>query len=80
MVKRMSSNKKIVLPDFIEASIAMMYSGANEEKLEEIRTQWAEQLALKEKRITETNGAVLKPDLTRLVGYMTTPIYTRLLA
>ena len=43
----MSTNKNIGLPDFIEASIAVMYPDASEEKLGEIRTQWIEQLALR---------------------------------
>jgi len=39
---------KIILPDYVEASIAVMYRGASEEKLAEVRAQCAEQITLNE--------------------------------
>ncbi len=56
------------LPDFIEGSIAAMvarFPDVTDSQIDALRAQWAEQIALKMKRIKETNGAVLNPDQTR---------------
>jgi hypothetical protein len=58
------TNNNIVLPDFIEGSIRIMYPDVSEEKLAEVRAQWIEQITLKERLIAETNDAILKPDPT----------------
>jgi len=42
-------DKVIILPDYIEGSIAMMYPDASEELLAQVRAQCAEQMAINEK-------------------------------
>jgi len=61
----MGTNTKVILPDFIEASIVALYPRYSEEKLAEATANWAEQIAFNEKRIAETENVVLKPDRTQ---------------
>lgn len=63
------------LPDYIEASIAMMYQNAPASRLAEVRAEWTAVLELKQQRIIETGGAVLnfQPSLLTDTGsYMAT--------
>jgi hypothetical protein len=55
---KLANNKK-ALPDFIEASIAMMYPNASDSKLDEIRALWMKQIELKQERMESNNAAVL---------------------
>jgi hypothetical protein len=55
-----ASNTKVILPAFVEAKIASMYPNASETQFAEIRAQCAEQLAHKQKLITQTNSEVLR--------------------
>jgi hypothetical protein len=68
---KVTSSKK-ALPDFIEASIAMMYPNASDSKLDEIRALWVKQIELKQERIEATNGAVLNFEPLALLS---TPSY-----
>lgn len=69
-------NKAIVLPDFIEASIALMYPNANDAKIAEIRAEWAEQIAVNQKSAAQTNGKGLVSSQMLQIAYMSTFIRT----
>jgi len=51
--KLLSKDKKIILPEFLETTIAVMHRGASEEKLAEVRAQYASQIAFNEKMAAE---------------------------
>jgi hypothetical protein len=67
-----TSNKKIILPDFVEASISVIYRGASEERLAEVRAQCAEQLAFNEQQAVQRKVAGTKEEQTRAIAYMGT--------
>jgi hypothetical protein len=64
------------LPDFIEASIALMYPNASDAKIAEIRAEWAEQIAFNQKSAAQTNGTVLHSSQSLSIAYMSTFIKT----
>jgi len=72
MVRKMGTSKKIILPDFVEATITALYPRYSAEKRTEVVTNWAEQISFNEKRIAETKNAVLKPDRTQTTNYLKT--------
>ncbi|MDR0493543.1 MAG: hypothetical protein LBH74_07910 [Nitrososphaerota archaeon] len=70
----MKTNKPIILPDYIEASIALRYKGAGTDKIEEVRALWAKQLELNEKQAVQIDAAAMQDKLTRANAYMGTYI------
>jgi hypothetical protein len=54
-----SISSNATLPDFLEKILESLHPNATSTELNQIRTQWANQIALRQKRIAETNGAVL---------------------
>ncbi|MDR0797558.1 MAG: hypothetical protein LBE70_02405 [Nitrososphaerota archaeon] len=72
----MSTNKKIILPGHIEASIALRYKGASADKIEEIRALWEKQLILNEQLASQTNDTKDDVKQTRATAYMSAVIRT----
>ncbi len=56
------------LPDWLEKQITLMYPNASSTQLDQVRTQVSEQIALNQKRIAETNGAVLNFKLSTITS------------
>jgi hypothetical protein len=72
-----ATSNEVTLPDWLEQSIAFMYPNASSAKLDQVRAQVIEQIAKNQKRITDTNGAVLKykPSDTKSGSYMYDYLY-----
>ncbi|MDR2699729.1 MAG: hypothetical protein LBC12_02800 [Nitrososphaerota archaeon] len=71
----MATNKKIVLPDLIEAELIATNPGINAEKLEELKAKVAEQLAINKKREAELND-ISQPKLRLTTAFVSSYIGT----